>query len=172
MKKTIVFTIIFILVFSSFTFASDTYNPSIHRYWYKYGSYYYVSDFQFIVKKFESGWYLNGPEGNSGYYFECNYENGQFVVVRKINGTNRGTGSLDLLRERITASNYDIVNITDNTVFFSKAGIREIIQEETVKILPDLVGKTKTILLVGFGLLFAMLLPTLLTTFFRRFSSL
>jgi hypothetical protein len=90
-------------------------------------------------------------------------KNNTWVECGSINGI------LELSDYSLIYSTVSIYN-SDGTVFFSvPKTVQEVVEQETGKIIPDLVGKTKTILLVGFGILSALVLIRLLTVYFRHF---
>jgi len=159
LKKTIVFTILFLLIFSSFIFASPI--PTNLKY------------DNYIIYKSSSGYtvLLNTDKpiviGSFLFYSASNYvlRDGVFVYESSWSADKTFDKTMN-----IVGSNYDVYDNSGN-VFFSQpeVTIQEIIQEETKKILPVLVGKTKTILPTGFGVLSAMLLIVLLTVYFRHF---
>lgn len=164
MKKTIVFIILFVLVFSSLSFAvSDEhifeYNKGDKTYKVVSSSeLYIVREYVDIVKD-----YRMRLRNKTGTPFTVYVKQGSSYVVDSSN-----TLALDVIDFSLIYTNYNIY--FGDTVFFSAPRTTlDIVQEETQKILPGLVGKTRMILPVGSGVLSLMLSIMLLVVFLKRY---
>ena len=172
-KKVFLLVSIFILVFSGFSFALDVpdtipegLRPKL-----------YDLDYDFFVFRNDDGGYrlyeilsgggMSRTPKNDGYY------DGVIIRYYSTNGTSwieGGTGNILKDTSTILYSTLDLYDSATGKVFFSgPKGLRDIVEEETMKIPRALLGKMKMILPVGFGLLSALVLVKLLTVYFRRY---
>jgi len=172
MKKTILFIIILILIFSSFSYANSdilsNYPPIPPD-----------ESGDFFITENNGITYLKYFDSRQRYKDGYQLTQGGYVVFKSFSRYVLSTDGSTWEKKSVGYNSSWIGNVIyssaniyneDGTVFFSlPKGITEIIQEETVKILPYLVGQTRTILQVGFGIASAMLLVTLLVVYFKRY---
>jgi len=161
MKKTMIFTLLFLLLFSSMSLANSEFPYMVED---NYGNIWYTKTRPYISADKKSL-----TTGTTNIYERYNTDGTLSIRTNEKDYLYRFTHR-EYKPSDIKNSNFDIL-YSDGTVFFYQPGltIPEVIHKETQKIIPDLVGQTLMILPVGFGIVSATLLITLLVGYFRRY---
>lgn len=166
MKKTIVFTIIFIFVFTTFSFTASEYEH-ILEYTDGVKSYKIISNSELYIKR-------EYVDIIKDYKLRLrNKTSSSYTVYLKVDNEyileSENTSAKDISSNAtVIYTNYNVY-YGDDVFFSAPKTTQDIIREETAKIPQVLVGQTKTILLHGFGVLSAMLLIMLLVAFWKLF---
>ena len=185
MNKVLIFLIIFILLFSSFAFASDkiTYLNSlssdtilntVNQYQYTpelgmYKYFCYSSDADILFASPDPFIY-----NTSTFRLETLVKMTYFSVNKLSNGTytikaKGGVGQSFPLTQ-IDISNYIIYDKNSNVFFSPPITLTQTMEENLIQATQDMVGKMRMILPVGFGVLLVTVLLMVLLRFFRSWS--
>lgn len=201
MKKILIFTFIFVIIFSSVSFANsyedlppfpidlyelacDTVNSSNPYYLlYKFNpkKEYQLAFFQHSnVYQTTEGWdypYVRTREDNYVALFKLG-ESGWYQDLTRFVPAGENIGFSPLLNSVKLNSNFTIYDEQMTTVYFPYNPLpsnfftvppHKVVEMGMRGVIPDLVGKTLTILPVGFGLVLATLLIVLLVDYFKRY---